>query len=397
MNSTLYSLSLTSIHVSSPYFLIRHSMIMKRCEFRNGFETILKTDSRSFLDDCRFRRLLNRAVLVENDVINSLFNTRQEFTISTADVVFRNCVFSDCQSSKRGGAVCVSQNTICASFRECGFFNCYSSLSRSYSAGGLAVYSSFSVIVTKSCFNKCSDLNDPPAYQIAPHGGGVKETTLTFNSESFNGDRTKTSTFGSMSGGLSYFLFSNNNITHTVSNNERMGGIVFVKTTETTEIGSYCSVANCEGKGFVSFFVMDSKTRKLSSFNFINNTITKDFWIAHESSSTRPLFDGCVFLFNTNCITSNSGGIPIFLNCYFSGTYISSSHKGSLTNPLFSANNNNQIRIEFYSTYYCWARGSPIPTPSQKMIITMKFINDSSVRLVLLNCISFMFLVLTLI
>jgi len=361
MNLSLSMISVSSKYFVSPFVCGTRLVTMKSCNFLKVTNSIGWVINSCFYQ-CNFRQILNRAIVIGSNNYNQLYLSRSVLS-SSSDNVFNDCIFANCTSSARGGAVYVEFSTAIVNFTQCGFISCYSSKGNDYSSGGLSAINGICISLKKTCFFLCANINDPPSFQISAHSG-VKGAILEYVSELNAGDPTRASCFGSMCGGSEIFVFAYNNITDSKSNGGRLGGITMTKCTQSSILQEFCTISLCTGNGFISFFNQDSGTKYLKNCNYLNNT-PSNHWITFESASTKPSFENCVFIGNKDLVICPNTNL-VFSNCYFSSDLQSSNRRGTFNGiNVFEADFNNLNFIIHMKTYYCWARGSSLNLPTQ--------------------------------
>jgi len=346
----------------SPIFSGVSSLKISRSHFIYSFSPLLQGRVLSFLEiqGSSFSKFLYRPVGVENaHYFSIIIGDRYSITsrVNANCAKFYDCVFKDCISDVRGGAIYVSDSSLHVVIMRCGFLHCVS-FCEGYSAGGVAVYSASSVKMDFCCFYNCSNKNDPGAYQVVPHGLYLNSTSINCTNEYLNGRNEVSSNWGSMSGG-NFFTFNYNNSTRTYSINQHGGGYVFSTLTSVNCIGTFCQLSNSEGAGFISFIATSTKQGWFNYWNFINNSCLINSWIFHTPgwlSGIIPCFLTCSFIHNSNVKMSQYSDKPVF-----SGCHISSIDEGNMfgvfqDGTVFGSGMNDIRSINIPATEKCWQR-----------------------------------------
>jgi len=361
MNLTILSLSLSHNYRVSHHFSSFRELNMKKCTFHKFFfELVSVSDGKSVQSYfCRFSSFLSRPICFETSqyfsiIVGERYTIPADIGLSTAN--FFDCVFKDCISNQRGGAIYVENGNIRFVVQRCGFYHCLSNHNQGYSAGAISLCSGRHALLTFACFYNCSNNSDPASIQIVNHLGTLNRTDINNSNICFSGFNEVKAGFGDMCGG-DYFTFNQNNMTRIVSGSTCPGGIVFSVVKFYTEIGKYCQMHSSTGLGFVSSICVPSAYQRwLINWNFINNTSLTNSWICHWQASTMiPCFDRCCFIQNSDCKITSHSTIPTFTSCSISN--LSTSNRvGTHIDTIFDPSPMVLNDIAFENTQKCWER-----------------------------------------
>jgi len=360
MNHSINSLVSVNVFSMSP-FLSKHVNHVYQCSFFRFFGSVYEGAPSHNLcfSKSSFNRFLSRPIGIEQLMqYASIVAERYTFTsLSTSyQSQFIDCVFRDCISPARGGAIYIDSASVNPVIMRCGFDHCCSTVNI-HSAGAISIYASNYVSFSNLCFLNCSCASDPPTYQVSPHGGGVKRLWVNFTTTLNAGNNEYKSNWGPMSGGSELLLSCDNNISNLYSISQYGGGMVFATSNGNNDIVYRSQLKDSLGLGFISFYSI-STSKLLTSCNFINNSSHSNYWIYYLSGSFTVSFKECVFVYNKNCKISESGPQPLFSKCFISSDLSIGNRVGSFDPECnFDAQIGDAFSLFTVKTELCWERG----------------------------------------
>ena len=348
--------------INSPYFLSDNNYFFKNFFIFYSFSTFfIKYSTSISIKNSYFKNFLQRCLKISSGFQFGIIE--KERLAFQSDILINSkiidCVFLNCKSNSKGGAIGMSLSTSDLIIKRTGFYKC-SSTTSPYSAGAIVVLAAKSVSFFNICFFNCSSFKDPHSIQIAPHySNSVPYTEMNHSSFSFNGYIDTSSNWGEMIGGTT-LLYDFNNISNPYSPSATHGsGLTIVRGTPLSSFGSFSQIINSYGTVFLSFHETDSTSKIFNNWNFINNSCFTNVWIYRSSSSFPPFFEKCNFYLNSNCLTNSGSGTPTFSNCGFSSNLELSNRIGNFIGDNNYNLNFNSISIfNILNTFNCWNKGN---------------------------------------
>ena len=309
-----------------------------------------------------------KSIFLKNLIIKStkISNT------SSSNHEFINCIFQECKSSERGGAIFISNINSIIKFYKLGFLSC-SSTYIGNSAGAVSIYSANQVYSSKVCFFNCSNSGDVANIQICSYVSPIQITHFNETTEELSG--IKNSFYGSHIGGRTITLIFYQNTTESYS----------FSNTDISESGPVLNNAFGTIINFLTCFKTKGKSIMRSNgntfqhlilnSNFINNSISGGFWNFYYTLSQSINLNNFFFFLNSlKPLIIGQSGTSIFSNCKFdfdASIYITS----SLNLNYFNLNINELILIQYSNTYYCWNINSLINSKKKKKNLNINLQN----------------------
>ena len=354
MNLFYNSLRIFFYYHQSPLLINNNNLNVFKSNFYYFFSGLIyqKQFSNFHLNQCNLKYFLNRSISLINSFQYGYF-TKQRITFTTEDdTQIIDCIFYDCKSSLRGGALYLSDVSKYLLIFRTGFYYCRSTKSYDYSGGAISVFGANKVSILEVCFYNCSNTNDPPSFQLPTHGeGGITQTDFNYTIENFGGKNDLISDWGSMVSGT-ILLFSNNNFSNGYGGRGTYGGALMFPNSDNSIYGIYSQISNMDHEGFIGFY-SGSGNKYFNYWNFFNNSLFSNSWIYKISSSVTPYFRYCSFYFNTDC---SPGSSPTFENCIISHLSISN-RIGTFINCTYEFAEFNTQKIINQISNKCWNRG----------------------------------------
>jgi len=256
-----------------------------------------------------------------------------------------NCVIKNMNSTTTGGAFNIDRNGCNMTILRCGFSNC----SCKDQGGAICVRNSFEIVIKSTCFLKCQG-GAGPSYVLWANGNNLLYSTMNFTDESYPSSSGHSSWFA----GLQGVNFYNNNNSNSITTGFA-GGITLSKSFK-SYFGSYNQVCNTNSKCFICFSYQDNSiNRKITHFNFINNTVSVAWIQIHEGESI-ILLESCVMSKNTNIkaldYSTNGKGSLTMLSCTFDFSPTSQPSVQIISSAINSPPNTIQLMLQ--NTQICW-------------------------------------------
>jgi len=365
MNLSLVNLLISKSYVKSSLISKGTSVSMMNSHFSYFLSPIIDTffSLDVVMKESTFKRFLNRPIGMNSMLQYSIFvGERYSVTarINSKTAQFFDCIFKDCISDVRGGAIYIENNELNFKILRSGFYHCLSTWPNGYSAGGLSIAAGCnSAIMKNTCFFNCSNTNDPPSYQVVAHAAYLNQSDINNTCEAFAGSNEVFSQWASFAG-TTYFRYNNNNATKTYSLNAYGGGMVFSTLGVYDTIGLYCQIRDCIGNGLIGFAAIQASERRVKNWNFINNSVLSNVWIyifPHIPISFTPVFIQCSFINNHDAQTISSSIVPKFSSCQINNLSPSNRIGEFIDGTVFNAGIGNTNALAFSPTDQCWGKG----------------------------------------